>query len=59
MDIDRALRNMDRTTRELVKKYVEAYYRTGNVSYAREALSILENYDDDPDVKELVRVLKR
>ena len=59
MDIERALRNMDRTNRDLVKDCVEAYKRTGDKKYAREAITILENFDDDSDVKELIRTLKK
>lgn len=58
MDIERALRNMDKTNRDLVKDYVEAYKRTGDQKYAREAIAILENFDDDSDVKELIKTLK-
>ena len=59
MDIDRALRNMDRTNRDLVRDCIEAYKRTGDQKYARDAIAILESFDDDSDVKELIRVLKR
>lgn len=59
MNIERALRNMDRSSRDLVKNGIEAYKRTGNQKYAREVIAILENFDDDSDVKELIRTLKR
>ena len=59
MDIDRALRNMDSSNRDLVRDCIEAYKRTGDQRYAREAIAILENFDDDYEVKELIRVLKR
>ena len=59
MDIERALRNMDRSSRDLVKNCVEAYNRTGDQKYAREAIAILENFDDDSDVRELIRTLKK
>ena len=59
MDIERSLRSMDKTNRDLVKKYVEAYKRTGDQKYAKEALAILENFDNDSDVRELIRTLKR
>lgn len=59
MDIERALRNMNSTNRDLVKKCIEAYRRTGDQKYAREAIAILENFDSDSDVKELIKTLKR
>lgn len=59
MDIDRALRNMDSSSRDLVRKNVEAYLRTKDVKFAREAIAILENFDDDLEVRELIRSLKR
>ena len=59
MDIDRALRNMDSSSRELVRRNVDAYKRTGDQKYAQEAINILENFDSDSDVKELIRTLKK
>ena len=59
VDIDRALRNMDSYNRDLVKKNIELYNKTGSQSYAREAIAILENFDDSSDVKELIKVLRR
>lgn len=59
MNIERALRNMDRTNRDLVKDCVESYKRTGDQKYAREAIAILENFDGDSDIRELIRTLKK
>lgn len=59
MDIERALRNMDRNSRDFVKDCIEAYKRTGDQKYARDAIATLENFDDDSDVRELIRTLKR
>lgn len=59
MDIDRIIRNMPRDSREVLKAAVENYKRTGNREHAETALNILKNFDDDPNVKELVRTLKK
>lgn len=59
MDIDKSLRAMDSYNRDLVKKNIEAYKKTGDQSYARDAIAILENFSDDSDVKELIKTLRR
>lgn len=58
MDIERALRNMDRYTREQVKELLAEYKQTGNRDTFYKILDLLEEYDD-PDVKELVKTLRR
>lgn len=59
MDIERALSNMSSRDRSEVKELIQAYYRTGDSKYAYEVISILENYDDDDAVKDLIKTLRR
>lgn len=59
MDIENALRNMPYELRNKVKEVVDQYNRTGNREYAELAISILQKFDDDYAVRELVRTLKR
>ena len=59
MDIDRALSNMPREVRDKVREAIDKYKSTGNKGYAELAISILEKFDDEPAVLELVKTLKR
>ena len=59
MDIEYALRSMPRELREKVKEAIDKYNRTGNREYAELAISILQKFDNDSAVRELVRTLKR
>ena len=59
MDIERTLRNMDKESRKLVKAYVEEYKKSGNQKYAEEAIAILKNFDDDDDVRNYIKSLKK
>ncbi len=57
INIDNALENMGKNDRELVKKYIAEYRRTGDVRYFEMAIAIIQNFDDDV-AKELKRTLR-
>ncbi len=59
MDIDRIIRNMPSSSREVLKEAINNYNRTHDRRYAEEAIAILQNFDDDDAVMELIKTLKR
>lgn len=58
MDVGRILENMPRDSRDACRQALENYKRTGDRRYADEVIAILQNFDDDSDVRELIRSLR-
>ena len=58
-NIDNALRAMDNTSRDLVKKYIGEYNKTGDLQAAKNAVAILKNFDSDSDVRATINSLSK
>lgn len=58
-NIDRALRVMDSSSRDLVRTNLDLYFRTRDRQYAEEAITILRNFDDNSDVQSVINDLRR
>lgn len=58
MDTKEAWGNMDSNTRRLVLELYSEYQRTNSSSVLQELRRIFKNFGDDPDIRELARVLR-
>ncbi len=59
MDIKKIISKIPKDSREVLQNAVDNYFRTSDTKYAKVALAILENFEEDSDIKELVKVLKK
>lgn len=53
MNIEKAIENMNRDTRDYLKDLSDAYKRTGDLKYVREMLIIVRNHGGDADEREV------
>ena len=59
MDYENVLRSMPKEIRDELRKILDKYDETYDVRYAEMAIELLERFEEEPAVKELVRKLRR